>query len=195
VSAPRPAGVTFFTRRKDFDFVFLRRVPHPCGLGSWKGGPFVFLVLGNRGRTRRFLTVFSRYCRLLASACIAVEPPTVHRPKNAVQPRIPTIRCKTLYLSANEMLPFPMFSSQSSQSSSPSRHFSLLSARSLQRVNCLLLSPFSTTLTDHLQLVENAITLSPVLAALTSRVKHNPCVCHSYKKHPGWGSHLQIKMG
>jgi hypothetical protein len=26
-----------------------------------------------------------------------------------------------------------------------------------------------------------------VPATLTSRVKHNPFVCHSYEKHPGWG--------
>jgi hypothetical protein len=26
-----------------------------------------------------------------------------------------------------------------------------------------------------------------VSATLTSRVSHNPFVCHSYRKHPGWG--------
>jgi len=31
-------------------------------------------------------------------------------------------------------------------------------------------------------------TLSPFPAALTDPVKHNPFVCHSYRKHPGWGS-------
>jgi hypothetical protein len=51
------------------------------------------------------------------------------------------------------------------------------------------LSPFFATLTDSLQLTENAAALSPYPAALTSPVKHNPFVCHSYKKHPGRGSH------
>jgi hypothetical protein len=49
-------------------------------------------------------------------------------------------------------------------------------------------SPFPATLTNHLQLIENTATLSPFAATLTSRVKHNPFVCHSYKKHPGWVS-------
>jgi len=43
----------------------------------------------------------------------------VRRRKTAVQPRISTVPCKSLYLVANEMLPSPMFSSQTSQS--PSR--------------------------------------------------------------------------
>jgi hypothetical protein len=30
---------------KVFDFVFLRRVPHPCGFDSCKGGSFFFLIL------------------------------------------------------------------------------------------------------------------------------------------------------
>jgi hypothetical protein len=55
--------------------------------------------------------------------------------------------------------------------------------------NCPRLSPFPATLTNESQLTENPATLSPVLAILTSRVKHNPFVCHSYKKHPGWGVH------
>jgi hypothetical protein len=49
----------------------------------------------------------------------AAKRSTVHRPKNAVQPRISTIPCNSLYLFANAMLPFPMFSSQSNQSASP----------------------------------------------------------------------------
>ena len=51
-------------------------------------------------------------------------------------------------------------------------------------------SPFFATLTRPLQPLENTTTLSPAVATLTSRVKVNPFVCHSYKKHPGWGSHL-----
>jgi hypothetical protein len=56
-----------------------------------------------------------------------------------------------------------------------------------RRGNCPLLIPFPATLTDPPQLAENPATLSPVPATLTSRVKHNPFVCHSYKKHPGVG--------
>jgi hypothetical protein len=57
----------------------------------------------------------------------------------------------------------------------------------LSTVNCHPLTPFPATLTSQLQLAENKTTLSPAVATLTSRVKHNPFVCHSYKKHPGWG--------
>jgi len=53
----------------------------------------------------------------------------------------------------------------------------------LSTVNCL--SPFLATLTDEPQLTENPATLTPVSATLTSRVKVNPFVCHSYKKHLG----------
>ena len=48
-------------------------------------------------------------------------------------------------------------------------------------------SPLFATLTDHAQLHENKATLSPAFAALTRRVKPNSFVCHSYKKHRGWG--------
>jgi len=51
-------------------------------------------------------------------------------------------------------------------------------------------SPFFATLTNPLQLAENTSTLSPAFATLTRHVNHNPFVCHSYRKHPGWGSHL-----
>ena len=51
-------------------------------------------------------------------------------------------------------------------------------------------SPLSATLTDNPQLHENKATLSPAFATLTRRVKHKSCVCHSYRKHRGWGSHL-----
>src|SRR5579872_734094 len=49
------------------------------------------------------------------------------------------------------------------------------------------LSPFSATLTDCPQLHENTGALSPVFATLTDCVKHKSFVCHSYKKHGGWG--------
>jgi len=50
-----------------------------------------------------------------------------------------------------------------------------------------LVSPFPATLTDHSQLIENALTLSPVFVTLTNIVNHKPFVCHSCKKHRGWG--------
>src|SRR5579859_388041 len=53
-------------------------------------------------------------------------------------------------------------------------------------VNFPSLSPFPAALTDRSQLTENPATLSPVSATLTSRVKLNPFVCHSYKNHGGW---------
>jgi hypothetical protein len=49
------------------------------------------------------------------------------------------------------------------------------------------LSPFPATLPDRPQLIENTITLSLVFAALTDTVNHKPFVCHSCKKHRGWG--------
>jgi hypothetical protein len=57
----------------------------------------------------------------------------------------------------------------------------------LSTVNFPSLSPFAATLTGFLQLTENKTTLSPAFATLTRRVKLNPFVCHSYKKHPGRG--------
>ena len=49
------------------------------------------------------------------------------------------------------------------------------------------LTPLFATLTTLPQIPENTTTLSPAFATLTSRVKPKSCVCHSYKKHPGWG--------
>jgi hypothetical protein len=49
------------------------------------------------------------------------------------------------------------------------------------------LTPFLATLAAASQLTENPATLSPFAAALRRRVKPNPFVCHSYKKHPGVG--------
>jgi hypothetical protein len=56
-----------------------------------------------------------------------------------------------------------------------------------RRVNSPPLSPFPATLMSHLQIAENKTTLSSAAATLTRRVMHNPFVCHSYKKHRGWG--------
>jgi hypothetical protein len=60
-------------------------------------------------------------------------------------------------------------------------------------VGCQLLAvssratPFFATPACSLQPIENTATLSPVSATLTSRVKPKSCVCHSYRKHRGWG--------
>src|SRR5208282_4001849 len=57
----------------------------------------------------------------------------------------------------------------------------------------LPLSSLPATLTDGLQLIENSATLSPFAATLTRHVTLNPFVCHSYKKHPGWGYPVPAK--
>jgi len=49
------------------------------------------------------------------------------------------------------------------------------------------LTHLPATLTSHLQRPEKSATLSLAFATLTSPVKHKSCVCHSYKKHRGWG--------
>jgi len=54
-------------------------------------------------------------------------------------------------------------------------------------LNSPRLTPLFATLTTLPQMSENTTTLSPAFATLTSRVKPKSCVCHSYKKHPGWG--------
>ena len=59
----------------------------------------------------------------------------------------------------------------------------------LSTFNSVSLTPFPATLTNTLQTTDNPATLSPAFATLTNHVKHNPCVCHSYKKHRGVGSH------
>ena len=48
-------------------------------------------------------------------------------------------------------------------------------------------TPFLATLASHRQLAENKTTLSRAIATLTDHVKHKSFVCHSYKKHLGWG--------
>jgi hypothetical protein len=49
-------------------------------------------------------------------------------------------------------------------------------------------SPFPATLTSSSQLHENTTTLSPAFATLKDLATHNSFACHSYRKHPGWGS-------
>jgi len=65
----------------------------------------------------------------------------------------------------------------------------------LSAVNLLSLTPFPATLTSPSQIAENTTTLSPAFATLTSRVKHKPFVCHSYRKHPGGGTPSIIIFG
>jgi len=82
-------------------------------------------------------------------ACLArLGRSTVHCPKNAIQPRILTIPCNLLYLFANSMLPFPMFtlslegfSSQFNPSPSPSPDFSSLRSSSPSRRSTVALAP------------------------------------------------------
>ena len=47
--------------------------------------------------------------------------------------------------------------------------------------------PFSAIPTDHRQLKENTTTSTRSFATVTLHLKGNPFVCHSYKKHRGWG--------
>ena len=49
-------------------------------------------------------------------------------------------------------------------------------------------TPFPVTLASHLQIAENKTTLSPAVVTLTGCVKHKSFVCHSCKKHGGWGT-------
>jgi hypothetical protein len=67
-------------------------------------------------------------------------------------------------------------------------HSSLLACTTSQKRP--LLSPFPATLTTPSQLIENTVTLSPVFATLTGRVKHKSFACHSYKKQGGGGTRL-----
>ena len=64
----------------------------------------------------------------------------------------------------------------------------------LSTVNSRPLSPFPATLTSRLQIAENKTTLSPAVATLTDCVKHKSFVCHSYKKHRGWGTHVGLAI-
>jgi hypothetical protein len=55
-------------------------------------------------------------------------------------------------------------------------------------------TPFPATLTGHSQLTENPGTLSAAFATLTRHVKHKSFVCHSYRKHTGWGQVVQRSL-
>ena len=73
----------------------------------------------------------------------------------------------------------------------PPRSFQRFSASDLATSHSSLaaapLTPFPATLRRQSQLIENPAALSRAVATLTRHVHHNPFVCHSYKKHPGWG--------
>jgi len=77
--------------------------------------------------------------------------------------------------------------------SSPDLFLSSLSFRP-STLNRSSLTPFFATLTNHLQPIENAITLSPVFASLTDIVKHKSFACHSCRKHRGVGYTAQSKF-
>jgi len=79
------------------------------------------------------------------------------------------------------LLPGPKFCNSSLPTP---RHCSLAAHHSL--LATVPATSFPATLTDHSQLTENPSALSPLPATLTSHVKPNPCVCHSYKKHGGY---------
>jgi len=81
-----------------------------------------------------------------------------------------------------------MFRSQINPPRSFQRFFASDLATSHSSLATAPLTPFPATLSGKSQLIENTPALSPVVATLTSHVKANPFVCHSYKKHPGWES-------
>jgi hypothetical protein len=141
--------------------------------------------------------------------------PAVHPPNTTVQPLFSTVPCKLLNILANLMVKSFMFASQPNHISSrprplhplasnnchpacPERSrrersegsaFLPLVARRRSQPAFAPVTPFVATDTAASQLTENPATLSPVFATLTRRVKPNPFVCHSYKKHPGDGAH------
>ena len=53
--------------------------------------------------------------------------------------------------------------------------------------NWVSITLFPAALTSRPQITEKPAALTPAFATLTNRVKHKSCVCHSYKKHQGWG--------
>jgi hypothetical protein len=59
--------------------------------------------------------------------------------------------------------------------------------------NSVSLTPFPATLTSSLQITEKPATLTPAFATLTDIVTHKSFVCHSYKKHLGWGYPLLLR--
>src|SRR5579859_6974508 len=120
----------------------------------------------------------------------------IHPRKTSVQPPFSTIPCNSLYLLANPVLPFLMFSSLSTSFANRSCRLTALNPGSplpfkvptckpsnLQTPH--FVSPVPAALTNKSQLIENPATLSPFTATLTRRVKHKSIVCHSYRKHPG----------
>ncbi len=84
-------------------------------------------------------------------------------------------------------------SSTATFATAPSRYgsgptsYSLSWFKSRLSIFNLLLMPFVDTFTDRPQNIENKITLSPAFATLTVSASRKFFICHSYKKHPGWG--------
>ena len=64
--------------------------------------------------------------------------------------------------------------------------------RATRRAHEHLQVPSLLLLGESVQISENTATLSPFPATLTDTVNHKSCVCHSYKKHRGWGTQCAI---
>src|SRR5580658_7014280 len=91
---------------------------------------------------------------------------------------------------ARQHVPAPQPLCETSVHSAPLRYLFSGSLNSkVSTINLSSLSSFAATLTDTPQSTENKTTLSPAFVTLTHFVNPNPLVCHSYKKHPGWGTH------
>src|SRR4249920_1600482 len=54
-------------------------------------------------------------------------------------------------------------------------------------------TPLFASLTAIVQIPENKTTLSPVFATLTRHVTPSSFICHSFKKHRGWGYPFSIR--
>ena len=126
-------------------------------------------------------------------------------PKPSVSPQLPSYKCCQLLTPSKSTLPEVLISLHFNSirintykklgEGVPTSSLKVLQlvnkptspSQSLSTVSPLPVSPFLVTLASHRQLAENKTALSRTIATLTDRVKHKSFVCHSYKKHPGWG--------
>src|SRR5579859_161160 len=106
------------------------------------------------------------------------QPPTIHLRKTAVQPQNTTIHWKTLYLPANSMLPFPMFSWPSA---SPSP---------ITPPICLPLVSSPSELPAFGALSVKFHLLSRLARVERARRDAKPCRIRTYKKH----SHYSFRI-
>ena len=190
---PLPVRPTRQTRfRKDF-----RHEPAGSRIARWGAASFGFKDAGFDSLCSWIQFPYLQH--LTPNFC---ESSAVQPPKITIQPPFSTIPCNLLYLLANPVLPFLMFSSLSTPFANRSCRLTALNPGSPLSFNvptCKpsslqtphFVSPFPAALTDKSQLTENPATLSSFAATLTSRVKHKSIVCHSYRKHPGrWAAIL-----